>query len=88
MTIKTHTIIKTRRGEKKAVIGTLPELVKYFGYTLQVGNSWNPRISRRPKTAAALIQALNASVAEKMRGSFDPDRYELGADGVTSVTVI
>lgn len=72
-----HTIIKTRRGQDKEVTGTLAELTKYFGYTLEVGNSYNSKISRTPKTAESLVNNLNRSVAEKQRGSFDPDHYRL-----------
>ncbi len=72
-----HTIIKRRRGEEKEVSGTVAELTKYFGYTLEVGYSYNPKISRHPKTAQSLVLNLNKSVAEKMRGSFDPDHFRL-----------
>jgi len=72
-----HTIIKTRRGESKEVSGTVEELTKYFGYTLEVGHSYNQKISRHPRTAASLVSNLNKAVAEKMRGSYDPDHYTL-----------
>lgn len=73
----TFTIIKTRRGNKTEQTGTLAELTKYFGYTLQCGNSYNSKISLAPRTAKGLISALNKSVDETQRGSWDPDCYEL-----------
>lgn len=77
-TAKTFTIIKHRRGGKKSTAtGTVAELTKNFGYTLQCGNSYNPKISLEPKTAKALVNALNKSVDEIQKGSYDPDYYEL-----------
>lgn len=74
---KVHTILKTRRGVTKEVTGTLAELTEYFRYTLEVGNSYRPSISLTPKTAASLVSNLNKAVAEKQRGSYDPDFYAL-----------
>jgi hypothetical protein len=72
-----YTIIKTRRGTTKEVSGTVAELTKYFRYTLEVGNSYNPRISLTPKTADSLVSNLNRAVGEKQRGSFAPDHFTL-----------
>lgn len=85
-TPKTYTIVKTRRGQTTEVTRTLPELVAYFGYTLQVGNSYNPRISLNPKTAQSLVNNLNRAVAEKQRGSWDPDHYALKAEPETTAS--
>jgi hypothetical protein len=73
----TFTIIKTRRGNETETTDTLENLIKYFGYTLECGNSWNPKINRNPKTAKGLVSALNKSVAETMGSCYDPDYYEL-----------
>lgn len=77
MATKTYTIVKTRRGQKYESTGTVAELVERFSYTLESGNSWNPKINRNPKTAKALVTALNKSVEETMGACFDPDYYEL-----------
>jgi len=74
---KQITIIKTRRGSESPYTGTLEELVKTFSYTLECGNSWNPKINRNPKTAKGLVSALNKSVAETQGSCYDPDYYEL-----------
>lgn len=78
-TEKTFTIIKHRRGGKKsATEGTVAELTEHFGYTLQCGHSYNSKISLSPKTAKSLVSALNKSVDQIQKGSYDPDYYELG----------
>jgi hypothetical protein len=77
MAAKTFTIIKTRRGSESPFTGTIAELVSAFSYTLECGNSWNPRINRNPKTAKALVSALNKSVAETQGSCYDPDHYKL-----------
>ncbi len=74
-----HTIIKTRRGKTTEVSGTVPELTNYFSYTLLVGNSYNSRISLKPRTAESLVTNLNRAIEEKQHGSYDPDHYELKA---------
>lgn len=78
MTAKTYTVIKHRRGRKTEVTRTLPELIEYFGYTLECGASYNPKINRNPKSVKGLVSALNKSVDETQCGSFDPDFYEVG----------
>lgn len=75
--MKTFTIVKTRRGHETETTATLEEHIKYFGYTLECGHSWNSKINRNPKTAAGLVSALNKSVAETMGSCYDPDYYEL-----------
>lgn len=77
--MKTYTITKTRtqRNTTTETTGTVEELVKHFGYTLECGNSWNSKINTNPKTAKALVNALNKSVAETMGACYYPDYYEL-----------
>lgn len=76
--MKPFTVIKTRRGQQTSTTATLEEHLKYFAYTLEVGNSWNPKINRNPKTAKGLISALNKSVTETQGSCYDPNYYELG----------
>lgn len=76
---KTYTIIKTRKGRETETTGTLAKLIEDFSYTLECGNSYNPKISREPKTAKGLVSALNRSTDEIQRGSYDPNYYELKA---------
>lgn len=78
MSDKTYTVIKYRRGRKNEVTDTLANLRKYFGYTLEAGASYNPKINTEPRTVKGLVSALNKSVDELQCGSFDPDFYEVG----------
>ena len=59
------------------VKGTVAQLTDYFGYTLTCGNSWNPRIPTKPKTAKSLVSALNKSVYETQGSCYNQDYYEL-----------
>jgi hypothetical protein len=76
---KTFTIVKYRKGRETETTGTLAELTKYFGYTLECGHSWNRKISTTPKTAASLVSNLNRSVAETQGSCYDQDSYSLKA---------
>lgn len=64
--MKQYTVIIHRRGKEKAVTATLPELVKYFSYTLEVGKSYahekgNKAINTNPKSLTSLISNINNS---------------------------
>ena len=72
-------------GRKTIYGGTLEYLLNdVFGYTLECGNSWNPKIPRYPKTIKSLVNALNKSAEECRRysdcydiaqpGTFDPEQ--------------
>lgn len=73
--MKIYHITKLRKGRVKVVSGTLEELVSYFSYTLECGNSWNPKIKRNPKSFNGLISNLNKSVDEIQGGCFNRDYY-------------
>ena len=70
---KIYYIEKYHRGRYTIVKGTLEQLVKYFGYTLECGYSWNSRINPNPTTYKSLISNLNKSYQETMGSCFDPD---------------
>lgn len=75
---KTITIRSYHRGHSHDYTGTVDELrTNVFGYKLECGHSWNPKINMYPKTGAALVKALNQSVAETQGGCFEQDSYEL-----------
>ena len=75
---KTHkiNISHTRRGER-IVEGTLEYLIGYFGYTLEVGNSWNSRINRNPKTIRSFVTNLQNSYYEKEGACYERTYVEL-----------
>jgi len=67
---KIFTIILKQFGrgqtrEPREVVGDLPTLQKYFDYTLECGQSWNPKIKRQPKTIKSFIKNLQMSYEEK-----------------------
>jgi len=74
---KTYKVENYHRGRKSIVEGTLAYLIDYFGYTLECGNSWNPKINRQPKTIKSLITNLNNSYSETMGCCYDPDYVSL-----------
>lgn len=49
------------RSSERFTEGTLEELTEYFGYTLEVGNSWNSKINTKPKTIKSLISNVQKS---------------------------
>jgi hypothetical protein len=51
--------------EPKYIEGTLDYLINYFGYTLEIGHSWNNSIKTKPKTIKAFINNLQKSYYEK-----------------------
>lgn len=80
--VKEITIIRARRGKETEVTGTVPELVEYFGYTLESGKSWehekgNKKINRTPKTAASLVANLNNASTNCARNGNSSTYYSL-----------
>jgi hypothetical protein len=65
---KTYILVKERNGMESRFEGSLDELTDKFSYTLECGNSWNKRISRRPKTIKSLVTNINNAFAETERG--------------------
>jgi hypothetical protein len=62
----------SRNGDERVVTGTLTELVKHFGYTLEVGASYNAKINTNPKTIASFINHYNKAVDEQYGGYYRP----------------
>ena len=62
-TIKTskYGLGRTRTSENT---GTLEELIAYYRYTLESGNSYNQKINTNPKTIKGFINALTKSLDE------------------------
>lgn len=69
-------IASEHRGRTTVYAGTVETLVeRVFGYTLECGHSWNQKINRYPKSAKALVTALEKSVDETQGGCFNRDYY-------------
>ena len=45
--------------------GTLPELITAFSYALEIGNSWNRKIQRQPKSIKSFVLNLQKSYDEQ-----------------------
>lgn len=83
---KVHTIIKHRRGQTTEISRTLEEFIKYFGYTLEVGESWqhekgNKKINRQPKTIKSLVSNINNAVTNAAANGHSDTWYELKVEG-------
>ena len=79
---KVYTIISHRNGKEYPTVGTLPELIKGFTYTLDVGKSWehekgNKKINMNPKSAATLVKNLNAAKDNAAMNGYSSQRYSL-----------
>lgn len=75
---KEITVAVYHRGRRTEYTGTVDYLATdVFGYKLECGHSYNPRINRHPKTAKSLVSALNKAADELQGGCFERDSYEL-----------
>lgn len=79
---KEITIIKTRNGKDSVIVGTLEDLVDYFGYTLEVGQSWerekgNKKINMNPKSGKSLVDNLNKAVTNASANGHSSTYYTL-----------
>ena len=76
---KVYTVSWDRRGKTSTKTGTIDELIEYFKYTLEVGQSWehekgNKKVNMNPKNGDQLVTALNTA---KQNAAMDgnPDTY-------------
>ena len=84
--MKQYTILQHRRGRVTPVSGTISELTKYFGYTLEKGKSWehergNKKINLNPKSIQSLINNINNAEDNAARNGCGSTYYTLGVDG-------
>lgn len=82
MAKKQYTIIKHRRGNTSETTGTIEELTEYFGYTLEVGKSWehergNRKVNLHPKTGKQLVTSLNNATNNAAANGYSGTYYEL-----------
>ncbi len=82
--VKIFKIYHSKSGrDYSPAIGTLEELTNYFGYTLEVGQSWehekgNKKINRRPKSIAALVTNIYNAKNNAASSGFSDSRYSEG----------
>ena len=67
----------SQRGNETITEGTIEYLSNYFSYTLEIGNSYNKRINRTPKTIKSFMKNLQNAYHEKECGCFSRTYVEL-----------
>lgn len=65
------------RYSTRYVIGSVEDLVGYFGYTLEIGNSHKRSINKDPKTIAQFMKALSASYDVKEAALYNRTSVDL-----------
>lgn len=76
-TVRVTTVRVNGNNKVKEVSGDLQRLIEYFGYTLEVGHSWNPKINRNPKTIKGLISAVQKASDIQYGSTYIREIYEL-----------
>jgi hypothetical protein len=74
---KTFTIKTTKSGREYVKTGTLNELISCFGYTLEVGQSYNHKINVAPKNIKSFVSNLQKSYEEKEASCYERTYVEL-----------
>lgn len=78
---KKYTVKKDNgKGRETYYTGTVEELTNIFSYTLEIGNSWNKKINRNPKTIKSFITNINKAFNEKETNIYTRTSVELVAD--------
>ena len=74
--------VKVIRGSRERIVerNSIEELVEYFGYTLEVGKSWerekgNSRINTNPKSLKSLVTNLNKAASNASRNGYSSTFY-------------
>lgn len=85
---KQYTLIMSRdhRDDKELRPMTLAELIKYFGYTLEKGNSWDKKVDRNPKNIGSLIKNLNRAEDAATGNGYSGTSYSLKEGEAKPVT--
>lgn len=74
---KIYKVKITRKGRESFTEGTVEDLAKYFSYTLEIGNSYNKRINRNPKTIKSLISNVQNAYSEKEAACYERTDIDL-----------
>ncbi len=80
--MKNYTVVTNRKGRSSEQSGTMPELLKYFGYTLECGKSYehekgNKKINLTPKSGSSLVKQLNNATNNSAANGWSDTSYEL-----------
>jgi len=74
---KVYIVHKSNDKRDNYIKGTLNDLIGYFSYTLEIGNSWKRSIQRNPKTIASFVKNLQASFEEKEAAIYNRTSIDL-----------
>ena len=78
--IRANRISLSRPSRTTIWAGTIDELVNnVFSYTLECGNSWNPKVNRYPKSAKSLVTNLNKA-AEASSRHYQDTYYDIATE--------
>jgi len=82
-----YTVIVDRKGRERPVTGTIPELLDYFGYTLEVGKSYEHergryKINMNPKNIQSLVDNLNKAASNGAANGAPSTYYSVGESQV------
>lgn len=70
--MKTYKIEIVRKSRKTVYEGTIEYLInQVFGYTLEIGASWNKKINRKPTTIKSLINNLQKAYEAKEASCYE-----------------
>ena len=83
--MKQYTIVTHRNDRTSEVTRTLPELIEYFSYTLEVGHQWErgpgrKRVNTAPKSARVLVENLNRATNAATVNGHSGTYYTLKTD--------
>jgi hypothetical protein len=70
-------IKQTRKGRETIISKTLPELIEYFGYTLEIGASYDKKVNRNPKNIQAFMTNLQRAYDAKEACCYERTSVEL-----------
>ena len=83
-----YTVVINRNDRERPVSGTIPELLDYFGYTLEVGKSYEHergryKINMNPKNVQQLVDALNKAASNGAANGAASTYYSVGSGQMT-----
>ena len=79
---KKYSMLRTDRRGNTRQIGphTLKELQQYYSYILEVGNSWDKKVNRFPKTIKTFVRNLNLAVNVACSDGYSGVHFRLKED--------
>ena len=63
--MKKYKIVIQKNDRERIVEVTLEGLIDYFGYTLEIGASWDKRVNQKPKTIRSFMTNIQRAFEAK-----------------------